>query len=192
MCVPLDVWVVDGVAVSAAWFAEQLAEANRTFAAVDTGFSVASVQALPAEVGHVATRADRDALGEGRWREAAVSVYVVARLDDVDADGQIRGVHWRRGERGGAPSWIIVSAIAPPIVLAHELGHRFGLRHGRAPESIMNKAPRTDPDPATWGFTTREQRTLRRELRRFAANGGGRAPGPSGGRSGLTGPEETR
>lgn len=178
VCVPLDLWVVvdgDAPVREAGWFAGQLAEANRTFAAVDAGFSVQSVRALPVGVAQVATRADRDAIGQGRAGDGAVAVFLVARLDDVDREGeQIRGVHWREGEKGGARSWIVMSAIAPPIVLAHELGHRFGLRHGRAPDSIMNKTPRTEPDPATWGFTKREQRTLRRELLRFAA--GGRAP----------------
>lgn len=175
-CIPLALHVVveDGQPVqTAAWLTVQLEEANRTYASVGTGFEVRSVEPAPASHGHVATRADRDAVGAAvDASPLPVPVYLVAQLDDVDREGeQIRGVHWRRGEQGGSPSWIIISRIAPPIVLAHELGHRFGLKHSRAAVSIMNKTPRAEPDPATWGFTRGEQRRLRREIRRAGKGG---------------------
>ncbi|MCC6625012.1 MAG: hypothetical protein IT385_27440 [Deltaproteobacteria bacterium] len=147
-----------------AFLQAQVARANGLFVGIDTCFEAIAerLDAAP----RVTTRAERDALGKGRFAPGEVHVFVVDRLDDVDepadADGelvQIRGVHWRdRADR--ARRWIILSRVAPPHVLAHELGHFFSLPHGTDPTSIMNK---------TWRATPREEERVftRTELTRM-------------------------
>jgi predicted Zn-dependent protease len=61
---------------------------------------------------------------------------------------------------------VILSRIARPLVLAHELGHYFSLPHGRDPYSIMNKAPRDIPYEER-GFTKREYAQMRRAWRKM-------------------------
>jgi len=153
----------------------QLARANGLFAGIDTCFR-ATTEILPG-ISRVSTRAERDALGKGRFASGVVHVFVVDRLDDVDepadADGelvQIRGVHWRdRADR--SRRWIIVSRVAPPHVLAHELGHFFSLPHGTDPTSIMNKTWRPTPPESERVFTKAELARMRAAARRMRASG---------------------
>lgn len=155
-----------------AWLDAQLAEANRLFAAADLAFTVTELVALPDEHLEVRTRAHRDALGHDRFQRGTIDVYLVAYLGDVDVPGQeIRGVHWR-SQKDRARRFVIVSTISPPKVLAHELGHFFGLPHSHYPESIMNKAPRAAPPYEERRFAERELsriRTRAKELLRSAA-----------------------
>lgn len=139
--------VVDenGEVESAKWLAERVEEANRHFSAIDVGFRVIEARPLAAEFWHVATREDRDRIGADAFTEGVVHLFVVGQLDDVDVEGEvIRGVHWRL-RRDTHARWIIMSKIAAPMVLAHELGHFFGLPHSRYRVSIMNKTPRERP-----------------------------------------------
>jgi hypothetical protein len=144
------------------WLDLQLSEANRLFAPAGLGFTVDALVPLGDEHGHIRTREDRDRLGHDRFQTGAVDVYIVAYLGDVDVAGQeIRGVHWRsRSDR--SRRWVVVSTISPPKVLAHELGHFFGLPHSAYPESIMNKAGREYPP-------YEERRFAEREVKRITA-----------------------
>lgn len=155
-----------------AWLDTQLDEANRLFASADLAFTVSELVALPEHHREVRTRQDRDALGHDRFATGTIDVYLVAYLGDVDLPGQeIRGVHWRsRLDR--SRRFVIVSTISPPKVLAHELGHFFGLPHSQYPESIMNKAPRAQPPYEARRFADRElsrMKTRAHELLRSGA-----------------------
>lgn len=144
------------------WFAGQVREANRLFAPIGVGFRVGSAKVVDARFADVQTRLDRDLLGRDEHTLGVVHVFVVRRLADVDIEGEvIRGVHWRdRAET--SRRWIILSSIAMPVVLAHELGHFFGLPHTRHPKSIMNKSPHTDPPWHLRDFPEGEQAIMAR------------------------------
>ncbi len=88
-----------------------------------------------------------DQIGKKIFHKGVAHIFVVRQLDDVDIAGEvIRGLHWHlRGDR--SKRWIILSSIGGTVVLAHELGHFFGLPHSRYVESVMNKKPREAP---TW------------------------------------------
>jgi hypothetical protein len=164
--VPVDPDGGDGLIAPADWLAVQLAEANRHFAPVDAGFQVVGADALPAGAGHIATPADRDAVAEGRLAGKVIHVFLTGQLDDVDQpEDVIRGVTWHL--RGGDRKYVILSTAAPERVLAHELGHVFGLPHSRYAISIMNKRPRTEPPIEHRTFADAELAAMRPALRRL-------------------------
>jgi hypothetical protein len=164
--VPVAVDRGDALIAHADWLAVQLAEANRHFAPIDVGFQVIGADALPAAAGHVATPADRDAVSEGRLVGQVIHLFVTGQLDDVDQpDGVIRGVTWHR--RGDDRKYVILSTAAPERVLAHELGHVFGLPHSRYAISIMNKRPRTAPPIEQRTFADAEIAAMRPALQRL-------------------------
>jgi hypothetical protein len=164
--VPVAAGGGDAVIARADWLAVQLAEANRHFAPVDVGFQVVGADALPAGAGRVATPADRDAVAEGRLTGKVIHVFITGQLDDVDQPGEvIRGVTWHL--RGGDRKYVILSTVAPERVLAHELGHVFGLPHSGYAISIMNKRPRTEPPIEQRTFADAELAAMRPALRRL-------------------------
>jgi hypothetical protein len=156
----------DGLIAKAEWLAVELSEANRHFAPVDVGFQVVGADVLPAAAAHIATPADRDAVSEGRLVGKVIHVFITGQLDDVDQpDDVIRGVTWH--VRGGDRKYVILSTVAPERVLAHELGHVFGLPHSRDAISIMNKRPRIEPPIEQRTFAHTEIESMRPVLRRL-------------------------
>ncbi|MCX5745378.1 MAG: hypothetical protein NT062_23110 [Proteobacteria bacterium] len=135
----------EGYVVTPAWVAEQLAQAQALFAPLDVSFELVGADALPGSAAHLATRKDRDAVARGRLGGGVVHVVLTGKLDDVDVAGDVaRGVTWR--VNGDAQTKIIiVSGVAKPRTLAHELGHLFGLPHSTHAISIMNKRDRKTP-----------------------------------------------
>jgi hypothetical protein len=172
-CAPLRFFVTDRAPTSdlardsgpddAAFLMRQLHEANRLLGLAGIGFEVTSIEASAGPT-EALTRQDRDTLGHSTWRNDQIDVHIVSRLADLDAPksrpAEIRGVHWRstsdRNRR-----YIILSRIAPDMVLAHELGHFFGLPHSAFPESIMNKRPRKSPDAHLRTFAKSEIKKMR-------------------------------
>jgi len=152
VCVGLHVHPVveeDEPVATPLWFAHHVAHANRLFAAIGVGFEVAEVSAAPAEHADMQTRKQRDLLGRKDHDLGVVHVYLVRRLADVDVEGAvIRGVHWRDRAGKGVRRWVILSSVASHPVLAHELGHFFGLPHSKYAISIMNK--RRAPGRPAW------------------------------------------
>jgi len=148
------------------WLAAQLAAANRHFAPLDVGFEVVGIDALPASAARIATRGDRDLVSEGRLAGTVIHLFITGRLDDVDVpDGVIRGVTWH--VRGSDRKYVILSTVAPVRVLAHELGHVFGLPHSKYAISIMNKTDRAAPPPEQRTFADPEIAAMRPTLKRL-------------------------
>jgi hypothetical protein len=121
-----------------AFIAEQLAAANAIFGPL--GIELVEKERVPLLGGHaeLVTRSDRDALAR-HVRKGVIDCFVVAKLMDVDEPGrERRGVHWHP-RRPPVQSFLSVSAISKPFVLAHELGHLFGNReHSNVPGNLMS------------------------------------------------------
>jgi hypothetical protein len=130
---------LDGEPVAPASFiAEQLAAANSIYRPL--GIELVEREGAPLAAAHaeLITRSDRDALAT-HVRKGAIHCFIVAKLMDVDEPGrERRGVHWHpRAKR--FHSFLIVSKISKPYVLAHELGHLFGNpTHSKVPGNLMS------------------------------------------------------
>jgi hypothetical protein len=146
----------------AAFVDAQIAAANFHFAAVGGSFAVTATDER--SVARVDDTAARVALRK-HIKGKAIHVFITGRLADVDIEGaEIRGVTLRHGSR----KYIILSAIASDMVLAHELGHLFGLPHSSYDVSIMNKTKREAPPPAERTFAPEEQALLRTAIPKAA------------------------
>jgi hypothetical protein len=152
-------------AVDEAWVDAQIAEANRLYAAVPVRFQRVAWRTTDAFPAHLVSREDRDraaaALGPG-----VINLRVAASLLDVDEPGRVRrGVHWRL-RADPRRRCILLSSIAPPAVLAHELGHYFGNGHSDVPDNLMSYE-RTGADVA---LDPAQLRQVRQALRAALAS----------------------
>lgn len=139
-----------GPVVTPEWMANQLVVANRHFAPIDVSFQIASVDEL--STAHLRNRKERSALAKHLGKQV-IDVFVTGALEDIHIVGEQRyGVAWTVKGR----KYVIVSATARNITLAHEIGHFFGLPHSTYPISIMNKTKRTEPPPAERRFSDEE------------------------------------
>jgi hypothetical protein len=130
---------LDGAPVAPpAFIAAQLAAANEIY--VPLGIELVERERVPLAATHaeLVTRADRDALAP-QVAKGAIHCFVVGKLMDVDEPGrERRGVHWHP-RSNPARSFLIVSKISKPYVLAHELGHLFGNpKHSAVPGNLMS------------------------------------------------------
>jgi hypothetical protein len=126
--------------VDAAWLDAQIDAMNRLYGPLGIRIAPgapARARALPARFARVMTRDDRDALA-GERRPHVVNVFLTGALGDVDEPGRMRrGVHWR-SRADSQVRYVILSAIAMPGVLAHEMGHYFGLFHTAIVDNLMS------------------------------------------------------
>jgi hypothetical protein len=137
---------VDGEAVAPATFiAEQLAAANSIYRPL--GIELVERERVPLAAAHseLVTRADRDVLVR-EVRKGAIHCFVVGKLMDVDEPGrERRGVHWHP-RSNPQRSFLIVSKISKPYVLAHELGHLLGNpQHSSVPGNLMSYERTAEP-----------------------------------------------
>ena len=159
---------VDGSpVVSDEWLAIQVDRANRVFGAHKVNFRHVETRPLAEKHAKMETRQDRHALG-AEMHPKVVNCFIVLSLRDVDDPSRYRrGVHWRpRGYPG--KHFVIVSSIAGPHVLAHELGHFFGNRpHSKVPGNIMSYDAGTVPR----FFDRKQAKRIHRYARRFLKSG---------------------
>jgi len=119
-----------------AWIADQIAEAVSLYLPLGVAFRWTTRDEIPPAQAAMHTRADRDALAPFATR-AFIDVFVVGELEDVDEPGRYRkGVAWTSKPDGRR--YLILSGVAPPKVLAHELGHFFGNGHSDVPDNLMS------------------------------------------------------
>ncbi len=154
--------------VDQAWIDERIGWANRIFEPAGLAFTQQAREGLADEHTDLVSRGDRHALGpliEGK----RIHVFVVRSLADVDIEGNfIRGVHWRSRRGGPGPGgnrrhFVILSSIAGPTVLAHELGHFFGNPHSPTPGNIMSYSRGSGPP----FFDAQQLRRIERHQERF-------------------------
>jgi len=150
------------------WVDARIRWANRIFEPASVAFAQEARESLAEEHTDLVSRADRHALSpliEG----TRIHVFVVRSLANVDVDGDfIRGVHWRSRRGGAGPGgnrrhYVILSSIAGPTVLAHELGHFFGNPHSPTPGNIMSYTRGSGPP----FFDDQQLRRIRRHEERF-------------------------
>jgi hypothetical protein len=119
-----------------AWIAAQIDDANLLYNPLGVRFRWTLRKEMPAAHATMHTRADRDALAP-LVEKNVIDVFVVAALEDVDEPGRYRkGVAWT--SRPDSKRFIILSAAAMRVVLAHELGHFFGNGHTDVPDNLMS------------------------------------------------------
>jgi hypothetical protein len=137
----------------------QLARANAIFGPYGVRFVEQSAPPPLAEQ-HAAleTRADRDALG-AHARRGAIDCFVVRSLRDVDEPPRMRhGVHWHARGHAGA-HFVVLSSIAGPDVLAHELAHYLGNpKHSETPGNLLSYERGELPLPVLDGAQVRRMR----------------------------------
>jgi hypothetical protein len=122
-----------------AWIDAQTAEAVRLFEPAGVALREVGSRALAPRFSRIETREDRDALASA-IEARRINVMVVASLRDVDDPRRFRmGVHWRH-RATPERRLVIIAANARPTVLAHELGHFFGLGHSGVDDNVMSYA----------------------------------------------------
>ncbi len=153
----------------ASFVTEQLARANEVFAAYGVAFELQGLL-RSGTASRMESREDRDALGR-HVRPRAVHCFVVGSLRDVDEPERMRqGVHWHARKRSETPGahYVILSAIAGPYVLAHELGHFLGNpAHSQTPGNLMSYE-RSEVLPF---LDAAQQRRLGQALRAYLKSG---------------------
>jgi predicted RecA/RadA family phage recombinase len=153
----------------AAWLDEQVGLAAQHLAGADVELTWRDAGDALA-TGDVDSVAERDALAAHAGDRAVVHVFVVPRLADKDVEGAwLSGVHWRYG--GGARRqqgrrYVILSREARSAhVLAHELGHFFGLAHTDTADGLMTSGGQRGGEPS---LDAGQLRTVKRKARAWA------------------------
>jgi hypothetical protein len=139
----------------------QLARANAIFEPYGVRFvEDPAPPALAEQHAALETRADRDALG-ALARPGAIDCFVVRSLRDVDEPPRMRrGVHWHARGHAGA-HFVVLSSIAGPDVLAHELAHYLGNpKHSETPGNLLSYERSAEPLPVLDRAQVRRMRAV--------------------------------
>jgi hypothetical protein len=156
-----------GPVVSEAWIAERMAQADAIFAPAALAFRIRERAAMGAPHVAMEDRSDRHALAEA-LAPGSINVFVVGSLRDVDDPSRMRqGVHWRSPRVPGS-HYVILSSIAGPSTLAHELGHFFGNPHSATINNVMSYERDGAVPPF---FDAAQLRRIRARARRFLESG---------------------
>jgi hypothetical protein len=152
--------------VPLAFVEERLAAANRIYAPYGVAFARTAMLPLGVKHAELESRDDRDALGAEVGR-GVIDCFVVRSLRDVDEPPRLRqGVHWHSRTHPGA-HFVVLSSIAGPDVLAHELGHFLGNpAHSTTPGNLMSYQRGTEPPFLDPDQVARLERALHGYLRR--------------------------
>jgi hypothetical protein len=153
--------------VERSWIRERVEQANQIFDEAGLSFETVRVAAMDEEHRRLDTRRDRHALG-ALVRPKVVNIFVVESLRDVDDRSRFRqGVHWSSWTHRGT-HYVILSRIAEPPTLAHELGHFFGNpSHGGKPGNIMSY----DDAPGDPFFNDTQIRRIHRRTKTYLRSG---------------------
>ena len=166
----VEIATVDGEAVaSEEWVEAHREAANQIFAPANLRFGEMEVHTNNDINADLVTRADRHRLGPLVDAERGdIHVFVVRSMADVDVAGRmLRGVHWRSRRGGGFRHFVVLTTLARPNVLAHELGHFFGNPHSDTPGNIMSYQRGEGPP----FFDAGQLRRIRRFQQRFLRSG---------------------
>ena len=164
--------VVHADSLDAAFWAEEMRNADLLFAPANVRFVQSGEVRLGDSIGAVDDRDARDRLATHMETTRAgepsrIHVFVTSRLADVDAPGERGGVHWRNRRRRST-HYIILSDHTWPTTLAHELGHYFGNPHSPTPNNIMSYTRDGETPPF---FDALQIRRIRTYSRRFVHAG---------------------
>lgn len=123
-------------AVNPSWLDTQIARANVLFSGAHVGFVRDPDVLLPASL-YVIERQSALRLTTSLLDPTVIDVFVVDALDGLDDEtGEVLGITEVR--RQSARHCVLLEANEPrDSVLAHELGHYFGLRHARDRANLM-------------------------------------------------------
>ena len=145
------------------WLETEVREANRLLGAHGVEVRATERRSLGASFVAIETAEDRDRLA-GELAPRVVNVFVVRSLRDVDKpDHRILGVRWRL-RRNTDQDYVILSSIASPTTLAHELGHFLGLGHSPVDNNAMSYRR---SDPTAVAFDARQGKTMFGTARRL-------------------------
>ena len=166
---PLRFHIPPHSTVDTSWLDLRLAVANESFAPYGVAFRASPVR----ENGDPAALDDMDAMDtlmEPRDLHR-IDVFVVASIGLLDeSDSECLGLTLSgRGTEQHLPEFIAISAAAAEDVLAHELGHFFGLGHVADPHNIMYPSDRSTPPP--WVLDASQGARIRLALRQFSERG---------------------